>query len=949
MCRVGMKKRTITFQILCVDQFDKVRDTDVATQASAPSDTPAWVVQDRECVVILSGRMTDGKSVAVAVSGYRPSLKLLASDHGAHSSLNSCENVDIDQSMLHNFKGFSEKRQTFHTYKFSSNMGFMVARKRLREGGHMAYDGALPAGMQMLSELDMTPCQWVDVTGTFAPSAGCNPDICMGCSFADVCPAAGPTSSIAPFRVMAFDIECHSSHGEFPRATKGYERLARELASHPVLLLDDTSAVGTEIENAFLDQLDGNSPVSHVFATTRPRPDAIRSAAERIASEFGAGPARQQRCVSETLGEVVAPQQKGKNNGKARDARVLKAIRSSDPPLPDVLGDPIIQIGTAVRTLGAGEGSDDCTIMVLGTCSEVDGACVRTFTSERRMLMAFFEHLREKSPDLVTGYNVFGFDFAFIAERAEALGIDVDATGRGACLFTSATFPDTILGGTGWRLDIKSAIVTRKGSADREDTFFELHGRVTFDLMAVVQKGHSLTSYRLDAVARHFTGEHKDDVTPAQIFASHVGTSEDRANVAKYCVQDCRLVLHLLDKLNTIPNALGMAGVCGVPVAWIFLRGQGCKILSLVARQCARDGFAVPALSRSDVMVSYEGATVLEPCVGAYIDEPVTVLDFASLYPSSMISHNISHDTFAGQAFGGGTTQTPDRIDTGEPLRFDMTVSAVDAQSRDPLPGKPLLDGTVTAAFVPASKREGVLPRILKGLLAQRKRVRALIKTETDAFRRSTLDGLQLAYKVTANSLYGQLGAPTSPVFMPELAAATTCVGRQMLEKLRDFAESHAGARVIYGDTDSCFMIFEDACAPHMSVHERIAASVTAGQACSAAFQSRIPAPNCAEYEKVLCPFVLLSKKRYVGNLYETAESDPRRATMGIVLRRRDNADIVKRVYGGVIDRVMEGDVPMASAYARDELVSLVRGKVNIAELTITKTLRAPSAYGRPL
>ena len=515
-------------------------------------------------------------------------------------------------------------------------------------------------------------------------------------------------------------------------------------------------------------------------------------------------------------------------------------------------------------------------------------------------------------------------------------------------LYSSESF-DGILSGD-WSVNVQSKTVVTRGSSERQDTYFDFRGRVMFDLMAVVQKGHSLTSYKLDFVAQHFTGEAKDDVSPAQIFASHTGSAKDRAVVASYCVQDCRLVNHLITKLNTIPSSLGMADVCGVPLGWIFLRGQGIKCLSLVSRQCKTDGFAVPAMIRSDVSVNYTGAIVFEPVVGAYIDTPVVVLDFASLYPNSMISHNVSHDTFVGNAFGGGTSASVEET-TGDTLEFDMTVRKVDPDTRDALtgPNNLLADGTTVATFVDTTTvREGVLPRILKRLLAERKRVRALIKTETDEFRKSTLDGLQQAYKVTANSLYGQLGAPTSPIFMPELAAATTAIGRQMLHKLRDFAETHAGAKVIYGDTDSCFMIFKDACGPGMSMHERIAASVEAGKACSEAFRYHIPANHVAEYEKTLSPFVLLSKKRYVSNLYEEADSTPKRASMGIVLRRRDNAGIVKRIYGEVIERVMAADVPGAATYAKDELVNLVRGKVDVAELTVTKTLRAPSAYVDP-
>ena len=78
-----------------------------------------------------------------------------------------------------------------------------------------------------------------------------------------------------------------------------------------------------------------------------------------------------------------------------------------------------------------------------------------------------------------------------------------------------------------------------------------------------------------------------------------------------------------------------------------------------------------------------------------------------------------------------------------------------------------------------------MLPRILEDLLAQRKATRKMIPEVPEGpegdFRRAVLDGLQLAYKVTANSLYGQMGARTSPLYLKHIAACTTAVGRSMI------------------------------------------------------------------------------------------------------------------------------------------------------------------------
>ena len=67
-----------------------------------------------------------------------------------------------------------------------------------------------------------------------------------------------------------------------------------------------------------------------------------------------------------------------------------------------------------------------------------------------------------------------------------------------------------------------------------------------------------------------------------------------------------------------------------------------------------------------------------------------------------------------------------------------------------------------------------------------------------------------------------------------------------------------------------------------------------------------LKSPHVLEYEKTFWPFCLLSKKRYVGLLYEDDPYKCKRKSMGIVLKRRDNAPIVKDVYGGVIDILMK-------------------------------------------
>ena len=79
-------------------------------------------------------------------------------------------------------------------------------------------------------------------------------------------------------------------------------------------------------------------------------------------------------------------------------------------------------------------------------------------------------------------------------------------------------------------------------------------------------------------------------------------------------------------------------------------------------------------------------------------------------------------------------------------------------------------------------KPMGIIPAVLKHLLDARNNTKKLMKKEPNEFKEKVLDGLQLAYKVTANSVYGQLGAKTSNIYKMKLAACTTSVGRSRID-----------------------------------------------------------------------------------------------------------------------------------------------------------------------
>ena len=384
----------------------------------------------------------------------------------------------------------------------------------------------------------------------------------------------------------------------------------------------------------------------------------------------------------------------------------------------------------------------------------------------------------------------------------------------------------------------------------------------------------------------------------------------------------------------------------------------------------------------------------------------MTADDFASLYPSSIISENISHDTLISvkdydnngkfRCIREGSDRFDNlpgasyvniefdilRADPAELLfnkEQDRRVSdykkeqklLVDFEDKDEKGASvkrarksfaKIRDGRRVARYIQETK--GTIPRILEMLLSSRKSCRKLAEKETDEFRKALLDAQQLAYKLTANSLYGQLGSGTFKIRRQVLAASTTAYGRKQLMFAKDVIEkAYGGGRdprcdveCVYGDTDSIFLRFRPrdpvtGVALKGAEALRVAKDLTieSGKLVS----SCLKPPHDFEFDKIFRSFCLLSKKRYVGDMSEDGleDSDFHRKSMGIVMKRRDNAPIVKYVYGGVIERLLgttdvATGVKSAFAFVQESAKDLLGGKFPLTKLTITKSLR--SEYADP-
>ena len=716
--------------------------------------------------------------------------------------------------------------------------------------------------------------------------------------------------------------------------------------------------------------------------------------------------------------------------------------------------------------------------------------------SEKDLLLKYRDWKIRNPADLEIGYNTFGFDYGFMADRAKELGIQVEFLSM--TLNPALVCADKINPVKGGGYQIHETTITL---ASGEHCFRQIRvpGMVNVDLYNQFRKDVESDSYALNVMAARFLGgkikrvegvthatdggpecivtlddtqgvveggmialeqeggdperrvvkkvdgmrvrirgapnmewnswgHAKDDVTPQDIFEmSSNGNPEDATTVANYCKQDCALVFGLFDKVDSFTALTEMSNVSCVPFEFLILRGQGIKLTSVLVRECNRHGRIVEDISKDHPDEPYDGAIVLEPQIGIHRD-PVTCLDYGSMYPSADISDNVSHETikwYEQRDLNGNLVKTVG--DRHGPLAsaHHLITREFPTYKRITLPKKtgngfkkvkvPTGHRTVGIVQFPLGEH-GMMPTVLSTLLHQRKatRKRAMHKRLTlkdgtvyeggmvldengklvptddnqyeiitddmgivqvpvddvvevcwrySEFIRNIMEKRQLSYKVLANSLYGGTGAMTSNFYEPNVAALITAIGRTLLGYAKKVMEGIYNQRwviiggepyivtatCIYGDTDSVFVKWRIVAAKgHTTLQEGVVVqgkdalplAIDISQKAEKLASACLRNPHTLEYEKTFLPWILLTRKRYAGYLYVTAEEKPKLKSMGVVLRRRDNASIVKILYYQVLKNLLNIDLHKSYNMCIDAFRNIIQGNVERKDLVVSKSLR---------
>ena len=583
-------------------------------------------------------------------------------------------------------------------------------------------------------------------------------------------------------------------------------------------------------------------------------------------------------------------------------------------PDPRNPADVIFQIGMTTKAFGQ-EGFLDRKCLCL---KETAGPDVECFETEAALLEAFQKYLQKIDPDIITGWNIFGFDLEFLHMRATRTGASTVWGRLKDCPIEEVT--------------VKNLSSSALGNNELKMT--PMKGRYVFDLFQDVKREHKLESYSLNNVSKHFLKDQKNDMPVKEIFSRYKeGDPVRLGEVAQYCIKDTELPHALMEKLCQIQNQVEMAKACWVPLSFLSERGQQIKVFSQMAYKARQLNFIIPtfrggAPGAGGADDGYQGATVLEAQTGAYYG-PITALDFASLYPSIMCAENLCYSTLVLDA------------------KYDN------------------LPGVEYAQFGPHRFAQGVqslLPTILMDLKAFRKKAKKLMAAAEGTPMEAVYNGQQLAYKISMNSIYGFTGASKGMLPCVAIASTVTMRGRQMIEETKNYVEANfPGAKVRYGDTDSVMVEFD---VEGRKGQDAIDYSWKLGEEAADACTKLFKAPNDLELEKVYCPYFLYSKKRYAAKMYEgksnkdgtpVLKEDGTRVVgfkkidvKGLQVVRRDSCPFVRETLKGLLGQILESSDPVpVIEEARSAARNLMQGKVPIEKLLMSKQLA--SEYKVPM
>uniref|UniRef100_UPI00358FBFE1 DNA polymerase zeta catalytic subunit isoform X3 n=1 Tax=Myxine glutinosa TaxID=7769 RepID=UPI00358FBFE1 len=600
---------------------------------------------------------------------------------------------------------------------------------------------------------------------------------------------------------------------------------------------------------------------------------------------------------------------------------------------PDPMMDPVMAVCYCMHEDRNGLPPDgDKMFGAFAMSDPASGGMKSGMMGQRRMGLEVLEVLSEEQlfaelqdlvlrfdPDILLGYEVQTTSWGFLLERAAVLGLDF-------CQKISRLAESS-----------KENHFSREQDEFGAESMSEIHivGRIVLNVWRMMKTEVALRVYSFENVAFHVLHQRLPHYSFRQLTLWwNTPSLLSRWKVLEYL--RCRVCgsLQLLHNLDLVGRTSELARLFGIQFYHVLTRGSQYRVESMMLR--AAKARNLVSVSPSVVQRAKQRAPecvplIMEPESRLYTS-PVLVLDFQSLYPSIIIAYNYCFSTCLGRI---------EHLGMMAEFPFGCTSLTVPVQLLR------RLQGCITVspngvAFVKASVCKGVLPSMLWDILQTRLMVkRSLSEGSTDRALARLLQARQLGLKLISNFTYGYTAANFSGR-MPCIEVGDSIVqkARETLEQAIQLVHdtSRWGARVIYGDTDSMFVLLHGASKDRaFRIGQEIADAVTAQN----------PKPVKLKFEKVYLPCVLQTKKRYVGYMYESAQQDqPVFDAKGIETVRRDGCPAVSKVLERTIQILFDTkDVSTVRMYVQRQCSKLLSGKSSLQDLIFAKEYRGLAAY----
>jgi DNA polymerase elongation subunit (family B) len=638
--------------------------------------------------------------------------------------------------------------------------------------------------------------------------------------------------------------------------------------------------------------------------------------------------------------------------------------------------------------------------MIIGDCNHIpkeklDHCELYKVNTEQELVNKFAEVIKETDPEIITGYNIFSFDYPYLDHRLKRRNHEWPEMGR---IISEKS--------------IMTSKIWKSGAYGHQSiNILNMEGRISVDLLPIIKRDHKLEKYDLNTVCRHFLDKGKFDITAPEMFKiyedmkialnkvtaiekeeetnvslktdyDHISkkqiakeeleiAKEKTTDVMEYCIRDSELVIELMEKINVWVGLIELSNIVGTTIVELFTRGQQLRCLSQLYDLAARTGYIVD--ERIAPAFTFAGGFVFEPIPGLY--ENVICLDFASLYPSIIQAYNICYTTLVHPDDEHLVADIDCNI-----IEFDQEDKEIQEEEEEVLKeiGKRKKKKTPEPVmkhykFKFYKGQEGLLPKLVRQLVAERNAVRQKLEGEKNPVIKAVLNARQLALKVSANSFFGFLGVQNGGK-MPliEGAMSITAKGRELIGIVQKHLEAKHGGRMVYGDTDSCMIDLGikdiKECQKWGEQLSQEISGVKAGDPLPGAKDTKteihtvdipglFPPPLRMEFEKAM-RLLCFKKKKYAallidkkGNFKKIPKRDETGKIIGytdrydmlkkgIVLARRDNCKFLRNTYTAILEMIMDRKgFDEAISYLVDAIQKLLNNEIDYQDLVIIREL----------